>query len=105
MRVRRENARLREDGMAKHKFFREGYPPATESNPAARSCPGDFDVDLNTASFEDLSSIPVLGVERARAIIEARPFTRWEQVQHLPDFTDEVVRDLKNGGARIHKAA
>src|SRR5438874_1825455 len=40
---------------------------------------------------------PMLGAERPKAVSEGRPFTRWEQVRHLPDFNDEVVRDLKNG--------
>ena len=91
--------------MAKHKFFREGFPPAAQSDAAAQTHAGDFEVDLNTASFEELCRIPVLGLERARALIDARPFTRWEQVRHLPDFNDEIVRDLKAGGARLRKAA
>ena len=66
---------------------------------------GDFDVDLNTASYHQLVVIPMLGRERARVLLEARPFTRWEQVRHLPDFNDQVVEDLRKGGARIRKAA
>ena len=89
--------------MARHKFFREGYPLGSERDAEVQS--GDFAIDLNTASFEELSTIPMLGAERPRAVIEGRPFTRWEQVRHPPDFNDEVVRDLKNGGAGIRKAA
>ena len=37
--------KLPEDGM-KHKFFREGYPPAPEQDLAAQTRAGDFDVDL-----------------------------------------------------------
>src|SRR3954469_5526756 len=92
-----ESERLHKVAMARHKFFREGYPPGAHPDPGVHSHPGDFDVDLNTASFEELSAIPMLGPERARAVIDARPFTRWEQVRHLPDFNDEVIRELKNG--------
>jgi DNA uptake protein ComE-like DNA-binding protein len=90
------------EAMAKHKFFREGYPPAAGTgSPTALTQPGDFDMDLNSANLEELSRIPLLGPERARALIEARPFTHWRQVRHLPDFTDATVDDLKKGGARL----
>jgi DNA uptake protein ComE-like DNA-binding protein len=91
--------------MSRHKFFREGYPPAPGTDPVTLTRPGDFAFDLNAATFEELSRIPLLGRERARAVIEARPITRWEQLRHLPDFTDTVVKDLRKGGARIRKAA
>ncbi len=96
---------LRSRNVAKHKFFREGFPPAAEPDATVHTRSGDFDVDLNSASFHQLVGIPVLGRERARALIAARPLTRWEQVRHLPDFGENVVRDLKKGGARIRKAA
>ena len=89
----------------KHKFFREGYPPAPEQDLATQTQAGDFDVDLNTASLEELSRIPLLGHERAKALIDARPFTHWRQIRHLPDFTDALIEDLRKGGARINKAA
>ena len=57
------------------------------------------------ASLEELSTIPMIGSERARAIIAARPFTSWDQIRHLPDFDKRFVDDLKKGGARIRKAA
>jgi DNA uptake protein ComE-like DNA-binding protein len=100
---RLKNAQQREDeAMAKHKFFREVYPPAAGTgSPTALTQPGDFDMDLNSASLEQLSRVPLLGPERARALIEARPFTHWRQVRHLPDFTDATVDDLKKGGARL----
>jgi len=91
--------------MAKHKFFREGFPPASGETRSAHTRPGDFDIDLNSASLDELSRIPLLGTERAKALIEARPITRWQQVCHLADFTDAVVDDLRKGGARIRKAA
>ena len=91
--------------MARHKIFREGFPPASEPDPSVHTKPGDFALDLNTASFEELSRLPMLGVERARALILSRPITSWAQVQHLPDFDAQIVKDLKKGGARFRKAA
>jgi hypothetical protein len=89
--------------VARHKLFREGFPPHAEPDPTVHTRPGDFDIDLNTATFEELSRIPMIGEERARALIAARPLTRWQQVRHLPDFTDEVVRDLRAGGACLRR--
>jgi len=45
------------------------------------------------------------GMAQQKDFERERPFTRWEQVRHLPDFNDEIVRDLKAGGARLRKAA
>ena len=91
--------------MGRHKIFREGFPPAAEPDPSAHTKPGDFALDLNSASLEELSRVPMLGVERAKALMQSRPITHWSQIRHLPDFNEEVVRDLKKGGARIRKAA
>ena len=91
--------------MGRHKIFREGFPPAAEPDPTTHTHPGDFDLDLNTASLAELSRLPMLGIERAKALIQSRPITSWAQVRHLPDFNDEIARDLKKGGARIQKAA
>jgi predicted DNA-binding helix-hairpin-helix protein len=88
--------------MGKHKFFREGFPPS--AGPGAASlfnAANAFDLDLNSASLDALSRIPLIGPERAQAVIDGRPFTHWRQVAHLPDFTDEIVEELKKGGARI----
>jgi DNA uptake protein ComE-like DNA-binding protein len=88
--------------MAKHKFFREGYPPSSGNGAASLfSASNAFDVDLNSASLADLSAIPLLGPERAQAVIDGRPFTHWRQVAHLPDFNAAIVDELRKGGARI----
>ena len=96
---------IREVIVSEHKLFREGYPPDPEPDLTSHTHPGDFNIELNSASLEELSRIPMIGPERARAIIAARPFTRWEQIRHLPDFDSRIVDDLKKGGARIRKAA
>jgi DNA uptake protein ComE-like DNA-binding protein len=61
----------------------------------------DFDLDLNTASLEELERLPVLGRYRAQALIDARPFTAWEQVAHVEGIGRQALEDLRNGGARI----
>src|SRR5438132_6158681 len=63
----------REEVVTRHKIFREGFPPAAEPDPTVHTKPGDFALDLNRASFGELSRIPMLGPERARALMQARP--------------------------------
>ena len=87
--------------MPRPKFFREGYPPSAHESEVGFTQSRDFDLDLNSASLEELPRIPVLGPERAKALIDARPFTHWRQVRHLPDFTDAAIEELRKGGARI----
>jgi DNA uptake protein ComE-like DNA-binding protein len=62
---------------------------------------GQISVDLNKATEEELRGLPALGPELARAIIDNRPFTSWEDVKDLADFDGETVAALKKGGAFI----
>jgi len=58
-------------------------------------------VDLNEASLEDLEKITGVGRERARDIIEHRPFKSWEDVEKVPGFSKGMVEDLQNSGATL----
>ncbi len=58
-------------------------------------------VDLNTASEQDLENVGGLGRERARRIIQSRPLNSWEDVKNIEGFSDKLVQDLKQAGARI----
>ena len=65
----------------------------------------DFDIDLNAATYEELIKLPVLDRCRAKALIDARPFTAWEQVAHVEGIGREAMEILRNGGARIGEKA
>jgi DNA uptake protein ComE-like DNA-binding protein len=58
-------------------------------------------VDLNTASEDELSNLPMVGPERARNLMQHRPFQSWQDVERVPGFSKGVVDDLKSGGAQI----
>lgn len=66
--------------------------------------PADIDlgfVDVNTASEQDLASIPWIGDELARQIIQHRPFTQMDDLRRLPGFTEDVMDELVRGGAMV----
>lgn len=66
----------------------------TEHRPA-------FDVDLNTARVDELARLPLIGPERAEALIRRRPFKTWGDVIAVPGVDGELVTALRDGGARL----
>lgn len=58
-------------------------------------------VDLNAASVDELADLPMVGRQRAEAIVKARPFRSWEEVERVEGFSTGMVDDLKSGGAHI----
>ncbi len=59
-------------------------------------------VDLNTASEQELERVGGLGQDRARRIVQQRPFQSWEDVKNkIEGFSDKLVEDLKQAGATI----
>lgn len=61
-----------------------------------------IDIDLNTASLEELEKIPMIGSRVcALAVINARPLKRWEHVAHIDGFNKDLADELRKGGARL----
>jgi DNA uptake protein ComE-like DNA-binding protein len=60
-------------------------------------------VDLNTASPEELGSLPPLTPDMAKSIVHARPFKDWDAVRRLPGFDRKIVDELKKSGARLDR--
>jgi competence ComEA-like helix-hairpin-helix protein len=58
-------------------------------------------VDLNTASQEELEDLPMVGPDKARALVQHRPFRSWEDVERVPGVGKGMIDDLKSGGAQI----
>ncbi len=58
-------------------------------------------VDLNSASAQELENVGGLGRERAQRIIQARPLNSWDDVKKIEGFSDKLVNDLRQAGARI----
>jgi DNA uptake protein ComE-like DNA-binding protein len=58
-------------------------------------------ININTASKEELASLPKLGDERAQTLIEERPFDSWDEIDELPGFDERLVQDIQKGGGYL----
>ncbi|MGZ4814422.1 MAG: ComEA family DNA-binding protein [Terriglobales bacterium] len=59
-------------------------------------------IDLNSASEQELEQVGGIGPERARRIVEQRPFQSWDDLKNkVEGFSDKLVEDLKEAGATI----
>lgn len=58
-------------------------------------------VELNSAAEEQLDREVGLGPERARRIVEGRPFYSWNDVKRLEGFTDAMVNVLAQSGLEL----
>ncbi len=58
-------------------------------------------VDLNTAMEQALAQIPWIGPDRARTLVQHRPFTHMDDVRRLPGFSEDVMDELVRGGAIV----
>lgn len=61
-------------------------------------------VDLNSASEDELAEDVGLGAGRARRIVESRPFADWDDLSRVEGVTASVVEELKSKGAIIGPA-
>ena len=61
----------------------------------------DFDIDLNTAREDELAQLPMIGRERAAALVRRRPFKTWGEVIAVPGIDGGLVTTLRDGGARL----
>jgi competence ComEA-like helix-hairpin-helix protein len=58
-------------------------------------------VDLNKASEEDLQRVGGIGEQRAKRIVENRPFQSWEDLKKVEGFNEKLVEDLQKSGATL----
>jgi DNA uptake protein ComE-like DNA-binding protein len=61
----------------------------------------DKEVDLNTATSEELVSLPGIGPDKAWDIMHHRPFHGWSNVARLPGFDEQMVETIKRAGGVI----
>lgn len=60
-----------------------------------------FDIDLNTAREDELARLPMIGPQRAEALIHHRPFKSWGEVIAVRGIDGGLVAALRDGGARL----
>jgi DNA uptake protein ComE-like DNA-binding protein len=58
-------------------------------------------INLNTASAEELARLPMVGPTRANDVVRNRPYRNWEDLEKIPGISKGMIDDLKSGGARI----
>ncbi len=61
----------------------------------------EINIDLNSASQAELEKLPVLGKERAKLIVENRPFENWNDVRKVPGFSEGMIDDLRRHGIEL----
>lgn len=81
--------------------FEHNHPGQAEPRAHGETHHENRVVDLNTAPEKELADLPMVGPKRARALIEARPFRSWDDVEKIPGFDAGMLDDLKSGGAQI----
>jgi DNA uptake protein ComE-like DNA-binding protein len=58
-------------------------------------------VNINTASKDELTSLPRIGDERAQTLINKRPFDSWDEIDELPGFDERLVQDIQKSGGYL----
>lgn len=58
-------------------------------------------VDLNSASIEQLQTLPGVDLRAAYDLLLWRPYLNWEEVSFVPGFDRSRVEELKEAGAAV----
>ena len=62
-------------------------------------------IDINHASFDDLSAVGAIGPYLAREIVEYReqygPFSSIDELAHLPGVDEQVLMELRQAGVNV----
>jgi DNA uptake protein ComE-like DNA-binding protein len=60
-------------------------------------------ININTASKDELATLPMMGDERAETLVEQRPFHSWDELDELPGFDEKLVEDIQASGAYLEE--
>jgi len=58
-------------------------------------------VDLNSASLDELQTLPGVDLRAAYDLLLWRPYVSWEEVAFVPGFDELRVADLRRAGAHV----
>jgi len=87
------------DGMQVH-FPRQGEPAAAQDGSVSGAAPAGAPIDINTATLEQLDSLPGIGPVIAQRIIDYRtasgPFASIEQIKEVRGIGDALFENIKD---------
>ena len=58
-------------------------------------------LDLNSASEEEICSVPLIGPDHAHQLVEHRPFRNMDEVRRVPGILKEHLEALLQAGAVV----
>ncbi|HVI33798.1 ComEA family DNA-binding protein [Phenylobacterium sp.] len=58
-------------------------------------------IDLNTATAEELATLPSVSLSAAYDLILFRPYLSWEEVEYAPGFGPERVEEIRAAQATL----
>jgi len=58
-------------------------------------------VDLNSASLEELQTLPGVDLRAAYDLLLWRPYLTWEEVAFVPEFGEDRAAELRRNGATV----
>jgi DNA uptake protein ComE-like DNA-binding protein len=59
-------------------------------------------INLNTASYEDIRHLRMVGDTRAHFIIDHRPYKTWDEFRDkVPGISEGMIDDIRNSGGVI----
>lgn len=58
-------------------------------------------IDLNTATAEELATLPGVSLSAAYDLILFRPYLSWEELEYAPGFGPERVGEIREAGATL----
>src|SRR3954453_7832469 len=58
-------------------------------------------VDLNSASIEQLQTLPGVDLRAAYDLLLWRPYLSWDEVAYVPEFSEDRAAELRLGGATV----
>jgi competence ComEA-like helix-hairpin-helix protein len=53
-------------------------------------------INLNEATFDEISQVPGLNYDKAQAIVNHRPFRSWDDVKRVQGLTNDQFNTLKD---------